>query len=233
MNLYSGNITGTPEETGEFAVLIKLRYKPEGATGFIDDFKNITLTVGEAMEVSDGLAYIADGATDLFFDLQSRKLSLTLPKAETVLNEGQTLVNGLKAEALLIKTGETMWFNVRFTKGTRVVDPQPTAMRFGVASKIGGPLVMESSSFTKVGSGSSAVFKMRVPTSATEFAAIASDYYDEDAVENPNADGTSQTDDQNPLQGLCEIELTTGTGATIAAIKSETMPVILSRSILA
>ena len=116
-------------------------------------------------------------------------------------------------------------------KGTTPLDPVATGLRFGVAGKLGGPLLMEGDTFTKVGEGSSAYYRMRVAPIENEFSAIIDDYYDDDAVEQISAANENQPSSSGEVEGLCEVALTTGTGETIAEIKSDTLGVLLKRSI--
>jgi alpha-tubulin suppressor-like RCC1 family protein len=175
--------------------------------------------------------FLQNDGVDLFFDLQSRALTLTPPKEEATIASDTKVINSLEAEKLLVKTGETLWLNVRFVKGTTPLDPMATGLRFGVAGKLGGPLLMEGNTFTKVGSGSSAYYRMRVTPIENEFSAIIDDYYDDDAVEQISAANENQPSSSGEVEGLCEVALTTGTGETIAEIKSDTLGVLLKRSI--
>jgi hypothetical protein len=90
---------------------------------------------------------------------------------------------------------------------------------------------MQGDTFTKVGSGSSAYYRMRVTPIANEFDAIIDDYYDDDAVEQISAANENQPSSNGDIEGVCEVALTTGSGSTIAQIKSDTLGVVLKRSI--
>lgn len=175
--------------------------------------------------------FLENDGVDLFFDIQSRALMLTLPKQEAIIASDTKVINTLEAEKLLVKTGETLWLNVRFVKGATPLDPMASGLRFGVAGKIGGPLLMEGDTFTKVGSGSSAYYRMRVTPIENEFSAIISDYYDDDAVEQISSANENQASSNGDVEGVCELALTTGSGETIAEIKSDTLGVVLKRSI--
>lgn len=177
--------------------------------------------------------FLQNNGVDLFFDLQSRALSLTPPKAEATIANDSKVINTMEVERLIVKTGETLWLNLRFVKGTTPFDPVASDLRFGVAGKLGGPLLMEGDSFTKVGEGPAAYYRMRVTAIENEFAAIIDDYYDEDAVEQIASANENQPSTSGDIEGLCELVLTTGSGETIADIKSDTLGVVLKRSIFA
>jgi len=175
--------------------------------------------------------FLKNDGVDIFFDLQSRALTLTPPKEETAISSDTKVINSLVADHLIVKTGETLWLNVRFVKGTTPLDPVATGLRFGVAGKLGGPLLMEGDTFAKVGEGSSAYYRMRVTPIENEFSAIIDDYYDDDAVEQIGAANENQPSSNGDIEGICEVALTTGSGETIAQIKSDTLGVVLKRSI--
>ena len=177
--------------------------------------------------------FLQNNGVDLFFDLQSRALSLTPPKAEATIANDSKVINSMEVERLIVKTGETLWLNLRFVKGTTPFDPVATGLRFGGAGKLGGPLLMEGDSFTKVGEGPAAYYRMRVTAIENEFSAIIDDYYDEDAVEQIASANENQPSTSGDIEGLCELVLTTGSGETIADIKSDTLGVVLKRSIFA
>ncbi len=224
----SGLISGTPTAAGIY--LLTLTATNNVGTGA---FKTLRMNVAAASTApTPPPVFLENGGVDVFMDLQTRELSLTPPKAEATIASGATVVNSTKDKPLLIKSGEILWLNLRFTKGTKSVDPEPTAMRFGVASKIGGPLLMEGDTFTKVGTGSSAYYKMRVVGVAAEFGALIDDYYDEDAVEQIDAEGKVEASNETDIKGLCELKVTTGTGESISDIRSDTMEVVIKKSLL-
>jgi hypothetical protein len=224
----SGLISGTPTAAGIY--LLTLTATNNVGTGAS---KTLRMNVAAASTApTPPPVFLENGGVDVFMDLQTRELSLTPPKAEATIASGATVVNSTKDKPLLIKSGEILWLNLRFTKGTKSVDPEPTAMRFGVASKIGGPLLMEGDAFTKVGTGSSAYYKMRVVGVAAEFGALIDDYYDEDAVEQIDAEGKVEASNETDIKGLCELKVTTGTGESISDIRSDTMEVVIKKSLL-
>jgi alpha-tubulin suppressor-like RCC1 family protein len=224
----SGLISGTPTAAGIY--LLTLTATNNVGTG---TSKTLRMNVAAASTApTPPPVFLENGGVDVFMDLQTRELSLTPPKAEATIASGATVVNSTKDKPLLIKSGEILWLNLRFTKGTKSVDPEPTAMRFGVASKIGGPLLMEGDAFTKVGTGSNAYYKMRVVGVAAEFGALIDDYYDEDAVEQIDAEGKVEASNETDIKGLCELKVTTGTGASISDIRSDTMEVVIKKSLL-
>ena len=220
----SGLISGTPTTPGSYAVLLYAT----NATG-------TSLPATLRLDITEATVptFLDNGGVDIFFDLQTRALSLTPPKAEATIASGSTVVNRLAVETLMIKTGETLWLNLRFTKGTTALDPEATGLRFGVAGKLGGSLLMEGDTFTKVGEGSGAYYRMRVESIASEFGAIIDDYYDDDAVEQISEAKENQSGASGEIEGLCEIVLTTGSGESIADIKSDTLGVTLKRSLFA
>jgi hypothetical protein len=224
----SGLISGTPTAAGIY--LLTLTATNNVGTGTA---KTLRMNVAAASTApTPPPVFLENGGVDVFMDLQTRELSLTPPKAEATIASGATVVNSTKDKPLLIKSGEILWLNLRFTKGTKSVDPEPTAMRFGVASKIGGPLLMEGDAFTKVGTGSNAYYKMRVVGVAAEFGALIDDYYDEDAVEQIDAEGKVEASNETDIKGLCELKVTTGTGESISDIRSDTMEVVIKKSLL-
>jgi alpha-tubulin suppressor-like RCC1 family protein len=224
----SGLISGTPTAAGIY--LVTLTATNNVGTGAS---KTLRMNVAAASTApTPPPVFLENGGVDVFMDLQTRELSLTPPKAEATIASGATVVNSTKDKPLLIKSGEILWLNLRFTKGTKSVDPEPTAMRFGVASKIGGPFLMEGDTFTKVGTGSSAYYKMRVVGVAAEFGALIDDYYDEDAVEQIDAEGKVEASNETDIKGLCELKVTTGTGESISDIRSDTMEVVIKKSLL-
>jgi alpha-tubulin suppressor-like RCC1 family protein len=224
----SGLISGTPTAAGIY--LLTLTATNNVGTG---TSKTLRVNVAAASTApTPPPVFLENGGVDVFMDLQTRELSLTPPKAEATIASGATVVNSTKDKPLLIKSGEILWLNLRFTKGTKSVDPEPTAMRFGVASKIGGPLLMEGDAFTKVGTGSSAYYKMRVVGVAAEFGALIDDYYDEDAVEQIDAEGKVEASNETDIKGLSELKVTTGTGESISDIRSDTMEVVIKKSLL-
>ena len=224
----SGLISGTPTAAGIY--LLTLTATNNVGTG---TSKTLRMNVAAASTApTPPPVFLENGGVDVFMDLQTRELSLTPPKAEATIASGATVVNSTKDKPLLIKSGEILWLNLRFTKGTKSVDPEPTAMRFGVASKIGGPLLMEGDAFTKVGTGSNAYYKMRVVGVAAEFGALIDDYYDEDAVEQIDAEGKVEASNETDIKGLCELKVTTGTGESISDIRSDTMEVVIKKSLL-
>jgi len=233
LNIESGYIQGIASETGTFPVVLSLRYMPDSDAGYVIETKTISLVVAPAAELtSGGNSYITDGGIDLFLDLQSMALSLDLPKAEAVIPADSTIVN-TTTKQLVVKPSQVLNLNVRFTKGATVVDPDPASLRFGIGSKIGGPLLMTGSTFTKVGAGSSAYFKMRITSDSSEFEALEKDYYDADAVEQVTQTADTQAGGTEPLEGLCEIEFTTGSGGTLATFRSDNLAVLIRRSLLA
>jgi alpha-tubulin suppressor-like RCC1 family protein len=224
----SGLISGTPTAAGIYLVTLTATNNVGTGTS-----KTLRMNVAAASTApTPPPVFLENGGVDVFMDLQTRELSLTPPKAEATIASGATVVNSTKDKPLLIKSGEILWLNLRFTKGTKSVDPEPTAMRFGVASKIGGPLLMEGDAFTKVGTGSSAYYKMRVVGVAAEFGALIEDYYDEDAVEQMDAEGKVEASNETDIKGLCELKVTTGTGESISDIRSDTMEVVIKKSLL-
>ena len=224
----SGLISGTPTAAGIY--LVTLTATNNVGTGAS---KTLRMNVAAASTApTPPPVFLENGGVDVFMDLQTRELSLTPPKAEATIASGATVVNSIANKPLLIKSGEILWLNLRFTKGTKSVDPEPTAMRFGVASKIGGPLLMEGDAFTKVGTGSNAYYKMRVVGVAAEFGALIDDYYDEDAVEQIDAEGKVEASTETDIKGLCELKVTTGTGESISDIRSDTMEVVIKKSLL-
>jgi hypothetical protein len=196
-----------------------------------DVIPNVITGPDGPIETSEDPIFLKNDGVDVFFDLQSRALALTLPKKETAIPSDTKVINGLQAERLLIKTGETLWLNVRFVKGTTPLDPVATGLRFGVAGKAGGSLLMQGDTFTKVGEGVGAYYRMRVTPIENEFDAIIDDYYDDDAVEQISAANENQPSSNGDIEGICEVALTTGSGSTIAQIKSDTLGVVLKRSI--
>ena len=236
----SGLIKGIPTNSGMFVSTItatnstgssvpkNLRFDVTAASSETGGGSTIVVPINPSGEAP---TFLKNDGVDLFFDLQSRHLSLTPPKEETAISSDTKVINSLVADRLLIKTGETLWLNLRFVKGTTPLDPEATGLRFGVAGKLGGPLLMEGDSFTKVGSGSAAYYRMRVTAIENEFSAIIDDYYDEDAVEQISTASESQATSSGDIEGLCEVVLTTGSGENIAALKSDTLGVTLKRSI--
>ena len=240
-------LTGAPTTIGTAQALFKVELYDYNTTGSVVTVRavsyiSVPITVipvpttatpalpGAEPDTEGAVAYTPAGGIDVFLDLQSMALSLALPKAEAVIAADAQVVNTPTTQ-LVIKPDQILDFNVRFTKGASVVDPSPATMRFGIGTKIGGPLLMLGSTFTKVGSGSGAYFKMRVTSDSLEFDAIHQDYYDEDAVEQINADNTPGREE--PPAGLCELEFTTGSGATLATFRSDSLAVIIRRSLLA
>ena len=251
--IQTAKIIGSPTTSGITNSLIKVElsdftlYNPTPSTGNVYQTEGITY-ISFPFEVKDqptGLQpedsnpipnedvgeFLSLNGVDVFFDLQSRALSLTPPKPEVTITNDSKVINEMEVERLLVKTGETLWINLRFVKGTTPLDPVATGLRFGVAGKVGGPLLMEGDTFTKVGTGSSAYYRMRVTAVENEFGAIIDDYYDDDAVEQITEARENQSGASGELEGLCEVVLTTGTGATIADLKSDTLGVVLKRSI--
>ena len=218
----SGLVSGTPTTPGTYVIGFS-------ATNMIGTSatKNLRMDVTEIAVPT----FLNNGGVDIFFDLQSRSLSLTPPKPEATVAAGSQVVNKLEASKLIVKTGETLWLNLRFTKGTTPLDPEATGLRFGVAGKVGGPLLMEGSEFTKFGVGAGAYYRMRVTSIENEFGAIIDDYYDEDAVEQISDAKEKEASASGEIEGLCEVVLTTGSGATIADLKSDTLGVTLKRSL--
>lgn len=230
LNIEGSTLQGYPSETGTTTATLSLRYKPDYDAAYITETKEVQIVVTAAVEATGGTAYLGTGGIDLFLDLQSMALSLDLPKPETVISADAQVINAT-VKQLVVKPDQILDLNVRFTKGTSVVDPNPATMRFGIGTKIGGPLLMLGSTFTKVGSGSGAYFKMRVTSDSLEFDAIQQDYYDEDAVEQINADNTPGREE--PPDGICELEFSTGSGATLATFRSDSLAVLIRRSLLA
>lgn len=223
----SGQIVGSPSDVGVYLTSIY-------ATNSLGDGPSQIFKFNIAHPSSStptSPTFLKNDGVDIFFDLQSRALTLTPPKAEAEIASDTKVINSLVADRLMVKTGETLWLNVRFVKGTTPLDPVATGLRFGVAGKLGGPLLMEGDTFTKVGEGSSAYYRMRVAPIENEFSAIIDDYYDDDAVEQISAANENQPSSSGEVEGLCEVALTTGTGETIAEIKSDTLGVLLKRSI--
>ena len=231
LNIEGSTLQGYPSETGTTTATLSLRYKPDYDAAYITETKEVQIVVTAAVEApAGGPAYLGTGGIDLFLDLQSMALSLDLPKPETVISADAQVINAT-VKQLVVKPDQILDLNVRFTKGTSVVDPNPATMRFGIGTKIGGPLLMLGSTFTKVGSGSGAYFKMRVTSDSLEFDAIQQDYYDEDAVEQITADNTPGREE--PPDGICELEFSTGSGATLATFRSDSLAVLIRRSLLA
>jgi hypothetical protein len=73
---------------------------------------------------------------------------------------------------------------------------------------------------------------MRVVGVAAEFGALIDDYYDEDAVEQIDAEGKVEASNETDIKGLCELKVTTGTGESISDIRSDTMEVVIKKSLL-
>jgi hypothetical protein len=232
-NMVNNQIQGRATAVGTTTITVTARYQETYNSPYLTETKEIPLIVSENYEEAEVVlppSYTLDGSIDLFCDLQSMALSLDLPKTETVISADAQVINATLKQ-LVVKPDQILNLNVRFTKGINVVDPSPATMRFGIGTKIGGPLLMLGSTFTKVGSGASAYFKMRVTSDSLEFDAIQQDYYDEDAVEQINADNTPGREE--PPAGLCELEFTTGSGATLATFRSDSLAVIIRRSLLA
>jgi hypothetical protein len=232
-NMVNNQIQGRATAVGTTTITVTARYQETYNSPYLTETKEIPLIVSENYEEAAVVlppSFTLDGSIDLFCDLQSMALSLDLPKPETVISADAQVINATLKQ-LVVKPDQILNLNVRFTKGTSVVDPSPATMRFGIGTKIGGPLLMLGSTFTKVGSGASAYFKMRVTSDSLEFDAIQQDYYDEDAVEQINADNTPGREE--PPAGLCELEFTTGSGATLATFRSDSLAVIIRRSLLA
>jgi hypothetical protein len=233
LNIEGANIEGSPTETGTTTATLTLRYKPTESSGFTTETKSVAIVVTAAPVTdssSSAVTFLSSEGIDLFVDLQNMALSLDTPKPEQFVSEGSTLINASEKQ-LVIKPSQILNLNVRFTKGQTIVDPDPASMRFGVGTIIGGPLLMIGSTFTKVGAGSSAYFKMRITSDSSEFSALQKEYYDEDRVEQTGK--TSENYDPAPLSGLCELEFTTGAGATLATFRSDNLPVTIRRSLLA
>ena len=251
----TAKIIGSPTTTGATNSLIKIElsdftlYNPTPSTGNVYQTEAVTY-ISFPFEVKDqptGLQpedsniipnedvgeFLSLNGVDVFFDLQSRALSLTPPKAEATIANDSKVINSMEVDRLIVKAGETLWLNLRFVKGPTPFDPVATGLRFGVVGKLGGPLLMEGDTFTKVGTGSLAYYRMRVTAVENEFAAIIDDYYDEDAVEQIASANENQPSTSGDIEGLCELVLTTGSGETIADIKSDTLGVVLKRSIFA
>lgn len=238
----SGLITGIPTSSGMFistltainsagsSVPKNLRFDVTAASAETGGGSTTVVPINPSGEAP---TFLKNDGIDLFFDLQSRALSLTPPKEETAISSDTKVINTLVADRLLVKTGETLWLNLRFVKGTTPFDPLATALRFGVAGKLGGPLLMEGDSFTKVSTGSSAYYRMRVTAIENEFNAIIDDYYDDDSVEQVTEAREVQSNSTGDIEGLCEVVLTTGSGETIADLKSDTLGVLIKRSIFA
>jgi hypothetical protein len=232
-NMVNNQIQGRATAVGTTTITVTARYQETYNSPYLTETKEIPLIVSENYETAEVVlppSFTLDGSIDLFCDLQSMALSLDLPKTETVISADAQVINATLKQ-LVVKPDQILNLNVRFTKGINVVDPSPATMRFGIGTKIGGPLLMLGSTFTKVGSGASAYFKMRVTSDSLEFDAIQQDYYDEDAVEQINADNTPGREE--PPAGLCELEFTTGSGATLATFRSDSLAVIIRRSLLA
>lgn len=224
----TGVISGVPTTAGVYAVTLTA----SNAVGTSPP-KYLRIDVAEVAIP----AFLSNGGIDLFVDLQTRKLSLSPPKPETTLAAGSQVVNSVQTNELIVKSGENLLLNVRFTKGTTVVDPDPGNMRFGVATKLGAPLIMESNTFTKFGSGSSAYFSMKATSVAAEFGSLINDYYDEDSVEQVGTLGgdgmtASGSSDAPDITGICELLMTVGGGDDMAEIRSDIMKVIVKRSLL-
>ena len=224
----AGLISGVPTTAGVYAVTLTA----SNAVGTSPP-KYLRIDVAEVAVP----AFLNNGGIDIFVDLQTRKLSLSPPKPETTLASGTQVVNKVETNELIVKSGENLILNVRFTKGTTSVDPDPGTMRFGVATKLGAPLIMESNTFTKFGSGSSAYFRMKASSVAAEFGSLINDYYDEDSVEQVGTlggDGTpsSGSTETTDITGICELLMTVGGGADMAEIRSDTMKVVVKRSLL-
>jgi hypothetical protein len=234
----SGLISGTPTNPGTYIATItatnsrgssqpaSLRF--DIAASSANSEPGVVVPINPSGEEP---VFLKVDGVDVFFDLQSRALSLTPPKREIAIPSDTKVINGIQAERLLVKTGETLWLNVRFVKGTTPLDPVATGLRFGVAGKAGGSLLMEGTTFTKVGEGVGAYYRMRVTPIENEFSAIIDDYYDDDAVEQISAANENQPSSNGDIEGICEVALTTGSGSTIAQIKSDTLGVVLKRSI--
>lgn len=235
LNISGNNIVGTPTASGSTDVTLTLRYKPDADSGMVTESKIVPFVVAapaaETPVGNSGVSFLNADGVDMFFNVQSRALSLDVPKAESVIADGSQIVGGSAAKQLIVKPSEILWLNVRVVKGTTIIDPDPTGMRFAVASKVGGPLIMTGETFTKVGSGSSAYFRMRVTSQASEITALLSDYYDADAVEQVSITGDAAGRGDDLVSGFCALELTTGASGTLATLQSDNFPVVIRPSI--
>jgi hypothetical protein len=95
-----------------------------------------------------------------------------------------------------------------------------------VASRAGAPLLLDSSTFTKEGTGSLTRHLMFVTVSSDEFTSLLETYFDDEAVEK-----IEETSDTKKIDAICEVELTTGSGPTLAKLRSHGLPATIMRSI--
>ena len=232
-NMVNNQIQGRSTAVGTTTISLTARYQETYNSPYLTETKEIPLIVSENYETAEVVlppSFTLDGSIDLFCDLQSMALSLDLPKLEQILYDTQTVIKA-DTKQLVVKPDQTLKLNLRFTKGITLVDPDPESLRFGIGTKIGGPLLMFGDEFTKVGTGTDAYYQLRVTSNTSEFDAIQQDYYDEDAVEQINADNTPGREE--PPDGICELEFTTGSGATLATFRSDSLAVLIRRSLLA
>lgn len=232
-NMVNNQIQGRSTAVGTTTISVTARYQETYNSPYLTETKEIPLIVSENYETAEVVlppSFTLDGSIDLFCDLQSMALSLDLPKLEQILYDTQTVIKA-DTKQLVVKPDQTLKLNLRFTKGITLVDPDPESLRFGIGTKIGGPLLMFGDEFTKVGTGTDAYYQLRVTSNTSEFDAIQQDYYDEDAVEQINADNTPGREE--PRDGICELEFSTGSGATLATFRSDSLAVLIRRSLLA
>ncbi len=214
----TGLIAGTPLAAGKYSAGIVAANGVGTSAPFVVLFNVVEPVLPKVLP---------DSGIDLFFDVQSRELTLNAPKAERVLQAGESLVDSPRVPKLIIKNGETLRINLRFLKGGQVIDPDATAIRLGVASRAGSPLLLDCSTFTKEGTGSMTRHLMFVAVSSDEFTSLLHTYFDDEAVETAETTG----DDARTIDAVCEVELVTGSGATLARLRSSALDAVILRSI--
>ena len=214
----SGLISGIPTSAGKFMVIVTA----SNAAGTSEPFA-VFMNLNEPALPK----ILSESGIDLFFDVQSRELTLNAPKSEQVLQEGASILNERKVSKLMVKNGETLQINLRFLKGGQIIDPVATGIRFGVAARPGSPLLLDSSTFTKAGTGSMTRHLMYVAVSSEEFTSLLDTYFDDEAVESVEPTG----DEARTIAAVCEVELTTGSGPTLAKLRSSSLDAEIVRSI--
>jgi len=214
----TGLITGIPLSAGKYSAGIVAANVAGTSAPFV-----VLLNVVEPALPK----VLPESGIDLFFNVQSRELTLNAPKAEQVVPEGSSILNASSISKLRIKNGETLRINLRFLKGGQVIDPNATGIRFGVASRAGHPLLLDCSDFTKAGTGSMTRYLMYADVSSEEFTSLLNTYFDDEAVETVETTG----DEARTIEAVCEVELVTGSGETLAKLRSNLLDAVISRSI--
>lgn len=214
----AGLITGNPEAEGIYDVAIVATNGAGDSVPFVARF-TIAMPVVSSVLRESGI--------DVFFDVQSRELLLDVPKSEQVLAEGSIIRNESGVKKLAIKNGETLQLNLRFIKGGKIIDPDAAGIRFGVASRAGGPLLLDSADFTKVGTGSLTRYVMYVDVSSDEFTSLFDTYFDDEAVEDGGVIGNAALE----VNAVCEVELSTGSGPSLVKLRSNSLDAVIMRSI--